>query len=447
MNAGSEDIRRDWNGPAWDVVEPRASVVATSHEQPTLVLGGTGKTGRRVAERLVARGLPVRLGSRSGEPPFDWEDRATWAPALSGAGSVYLTYYTAIRGGGGGGKKKKKKKRRLCCRVRLRIAPRLDRAARDRAPRPRQAVRRGAPSTWSASADPVVSPRAARPSTASRRSLWVATSGWSACSRRARPWAPAARTGPGRAGRGRPPASAEEIRPGRGPRVLPPVGPQEARHHARRPGDEPGHRRRAADDHAGRLRRPGETPTSTSVRSASSRGAAGPGVHRRRRARPGGRAGSGRATSSRPSTASRVDGLGRGPASMRATGGRGRPGGRGARRRAGRPRRHPARSPSGPSTTPTTSRCSAPDGKLITEQVGFLGVTPAHGARRAAGRSRAGIIGDAFVRTVGVVVKLPGRMVDVVQAAFGTASATRTADRPRRRGPDHRRDRLDATVE
>jgi uncharacterized protein YbjT (DUF2867 family) len=59
----------------------------------TLVLGGTGKTGRRVAKRLAARGLPTRVGSRSGEPPFDWEDRTTWAPALSGVGSVYVTYY------------------------------------------------------------------------------------------------------------------------------------------------------------------------------------------------------------------------------------------------------------------------------------------------------------------------------------------------------------------
>jgi uncharacterized protein YbjT (DUF2867 family) len=60
---------------------------------PTLVLGATGKTGRRVAARLKARGLPVRRGSRSGEPPFDWEDRTTWAPALRGAGAAYVTYY------------------------------------------------------------------------------------------------------------------------------------------------------------------------------------------------------------------------------------------------------------------------------------------------------------------------------------------------------------------
>jgi hypothetical protein len=38
------------------------------HTKTTLVLGGTGKTGRRVVERLEARGLPVRVGSRSGEP-------------------------------------------------------------------------------------------------------------------------------------------------------------------------------------------------------------------------------------------------------------------------------------------------------------------------------------------------------------------------------------------
>ena len=64
-----------------------------TQEKPFLVLGGTGKTGRRVAERLSARGLPVRLGSRSGEPPFDWEKPGTWAPVLEGAGSVYVSYY------------------------------------------------------------------------------------------------------------------------------------------------------------------------------------------------------------------------------------------------------------------------------------------------------------------------------------------------------------------
>jgi uncharacterized protein YbjT (DUF2867 family) len=64
--------------------------------KPTLVLGGTGKTGRRVAERLEARGLPVRIGSRSAEPPFVWEDPATWTPALEGVGSVYVSYFNDL---------------------------------------------------------------------------------------------------------------------------------------------------------------------------------------------------------------------------------------------------------------------------------------------------------------------------------------------------------------
>ena len=93
MTTVTEDTRSDWNGAASDVVGARESAGATGPAQPTLVLGGTGKTGRRVAERLAARGLPVRVGSRSEEPPFDWEDRATWAPALRDVGSVYVSYY------------------------------------------------------------------------------------------------------------------------------------------------------------------------------------------------------------------------------------------------------------------------------------------------------------------------------------------------------------------
>src|ERR671921_834763 len=65
----------------------------TQETKTTLVLGGTGKTGRRVVERLRTLGLPARVGSRSGEPPFDWEDHTTWVLALRSVGSVYVTYY------------------------------------------------------------------------------------------------------------------------------------------------------------------------------------------------------------------------------------------------------------------------------------------------------------------------------------------------------------------
>ena len=60
---------------------------------PILVLGAHGKTGRRIVERLRARDLPVRLGSRSAQPPFDWEDPTTWRPALDGARAAYVTYF------------------------------------------------------------------------------------------------------------------------------------------------------------------------------------------------------------------------------------------------------------------------------------------------------------------------------------------------------------------
>ncbi|MGP3976928.1 NmrA family transcriptional regulator [Streptomyces sp. 8N114] len=57
---------------------------------PVLVLCGTGKNGSRVVERLRERGHPVRVGSRSGQPPFDWESPATWDAALEGVGAVFI---------------------------------------------------------------------------------------------------------------------------------------------------------------------------------------------------------------------------------------------------------------------------------------------------------------------------------------------------------------------
>jgi uncharacterized protein YbjT (DUF2867 family) len=59
----------------------------------TLVLGGTGKTGRRVATQLPHG---VRIGSRAGEPPFDWTDDTTWGSALAGIESVYVSCYPDV---------------------------------------------------------------------------------------------------------------------------------------------------------------------------------------------------------------------------------------------------------------------------------------------------------------------------------------------------------------
>lgn len=57
-----------------------------------LVLGGNGKTGRRVVQRLTALDQNVRIGSRSGDPSFDWEKPETWPAALEGMEKVYITF-------------------------------------------------------------------------------------------------------------------------------------------------------------------------------------------------------------------------------------------------------------------------------------------------------------------------------------------------------------------
>ncbi|MEV7961456.1 NAD(P)H-binding protein [Oerskovia paurometabola] len=66
-------------GPTADGVQPLVAVV-----------GATGKTGRRVAARLAAAGIPVRPLSRSTEIRHDWDDPTTWAPAVAGADAVYV---------------------------------------------------------------------------------------------------------------------------------------------------------------------------------------------------------------------------------------------------------------------------------------------------------------------------------------------------------------------
>ncbi|ASO18201.1 uncharacterized protein YbjT (DUF2867 family) [Actinoalloteichus hoggarensis] len=64
-----------------------------SSERPVLVLSGTGKTGRRVAARLAALNLAVRIGSRTASPAFDWTNPATWQAALHGVDAVYIAYH------------------------------------------------------------------------------------------------------------------------------------------------------------------------------------------------------------------------------------------------------------------------------------------------------------------------------------------------------------------
>ncbi len=57
-----------------------------------LVLGGTGKTGGRVAARLQHLQIPFSIGSRNAVPAFDWENTETWSDVLKGINKVYITF-------------------------------------------------------------------------------------------------------------------------------------------------------------------------------------------------------------------------------------------------------------------------------------------------------------------------------------------------------------------
>lgn len=58
-----------------------------------LILGGNGKTGRRVAEKLRDQGCTsIRIGSRKGEPAFDWENPSGWPAVIEGMEAVYISF-------------------------------------------------------------------------------------------------------------------------------------------------------------------------------------------------------------------------------------------------------------------------------------------------------------------------------------------------------------------
>ncbi|MER7606725.1 NAD(P)H-binding protein [Nocardioides sp. NPDC127503] len=58
----------------------------------TLITGATGKTGQRVAHRLQTLDHDVRAVTRHSTPRFDWHDQTTWAEAIDGCASAYLTF-------------------------------------------------------------------------------------------------------------------------------------------------------------------------------------------------------------------------------------------------------------------------------------------------------------------------------------------------------------------
>ncbi|NBC05416.1 MAG: NAD(P)H-binding protein, partial [Bacteroidetes bacterium] len=62
-------------------------------ENNYLVIGGTGKTGRKVVSNLKDLGHNVRVGSRSATPSFQWEDPSNWSEVLEGIDRMYIVFY------------------------------------------------------------------------------------------------------------------------------------------------------------------------------------------------------------------------------------------------------------------------------------------------------------------------------------------------------------------
>ena len=62
-------------------------------EQKILIIGGTGKTGSRVAKNLSHLGHDVRIAGRKTNPAFDWENPDTYDAALKDMDRAYIVYY------------------------------------------------------------------------------------------------------------------------------------------------------------------------------------------------------------------------------------------------------------------------------------------------------------------------------------------------------------------
>jgi len=62
------------------------------NNSPIFIIAKNGKTGARVDQRLQALGYTTRAVSRSTTPSFDWDNPTTWATAIQGTRSAYVTY-------------------------------------------------------------------------------------------------------------------------------------------------------------------------------------------------------------------------------------------------------------------------------------------------------------------------------------------------------------------
>lgn len=64
----------------------------SNEKDRVLVLGATGKTGRRIVRGLEEKGVPVRIGSRKATPSFDWQNEKSWDNCLKDVTAVFICY-------------------------------------------------------------------------------------------------------------------------------------------------------------------------------------------------------------------------------------------------------------------------------------------------------------------------------------------------------------------
>jgi uncharacterized protein YbjT (DUF2867 family) len=60
---------------------------------PILIIGASGKVGRRVVANLATMGRAIRPAGRGTMLPFDWQDRSNWAEHFAGVETAFVAYY------------------------------------------------------------------------------------------------------------------------------------------------------------------------------------------------------------------------------------------------------------------------------------------------------------------------------------------------------------------
>jgi uncharacterized protein YbjT (DUF2867 family) len=83
------------------MIQPAARILFVSQhnrtpimntDAPILIINSTGKVGSRVAASLASKGVAHRGLSRRTTIPFDWQNEATWANALAGGKSAFVSF-------------------------------------------------------------------------------------------------------------------------------------------------------------------------------------------------------------------------------------------------------------------------------------------------------------------------------------------------------------------